>query len=110
MIKSAWVVAVITSLLIGVGCGPKVEPKRPVERLAAEDKYAECQAVYKNRMSELHSCYNNYVVKTNKPKLKGHIIIGVRVGVTKTPTKVWFLKTTFAGKELNDCFLKVVRS
>ena len=112
MLKNLWVVVVVVvaSLPGGVGCGPKVKPNRPVEKLASEEKYAQCQAVFKSRTSELHSCYNNYVVRANKPKLKGHIIIGLRVGVKKNPLKVWFLRTTFRAKPLNECFLNVVRS
>jgi hypothetical protein len=110
IIKSPWGVVVVTMLLGGMGCGPRADPNRPVERLAPEEKYAQCQAVFRSRMSELHSCYNNYAVKTNNAKLKGHIIIGVRVGARKSPLKVWFLETTFKAKELNDCFLNIVRS
>jgi hypothetical protein len=103
-------VAAVALFVGGMGCGPKVTPNQPVEKLASEEKYALCQSVYKAHQSELHSCYNNYAVKTNNSKLKGHIIIAARVGAKKNPIKVWFLKTTFKAKELNDCFLNVVRA
>ncbi len=107
-----------------LGCGPKEadtpEPRRvdqppprrtgPPEKLMHPDTRPEVDAVFSAQKGEIERCYNDYVSKTGKTKLRGMVIIAVRIGWKKNPLKVWFLKNTFKEPKLNECFLEKVRA
>jgi hypothetical protein len=109
--------------LVTLGCGPKesreperrrtTEPERPTgpeEKLMDPETRPKVDAVFKAQRGELERCYNDYVAKSGKTKLRGTVIVAVRIGVTPNPTKVWFLKNTFNEPKLNECFLEKVRA
>jgi len=116
-------VGLVAFLAVGIGCGPKesneperrVEPDRrgttgPVQKLMSLEIRPQVDAVFETQKGELERCYNNYVTKTGNTKLRGMIVIAVRIGVTPAPLKVWFLKNTFKVPELNECFLEKARA
>jgi len=109
--------------MLALGCGPKesAEPERrgvdqpppvrtgPPEKLMSPETRPLVDAVFAAQKGEIERCYNDYVSKTGKTKLRGHVIIAVRIGWRKTPLKVWFLQNTFKEPKLNECFLEKVR-
>ncbi|MFH2011016.1 MAG: hypothetical protein ABI333_30735 [bacterium] len=110
-------------LTVGFGCGPKEtnaperraepesrRPNGPEQKLMPIKLRPRVDAVFTTQRGELERCYNSYVARTGKTKLRGMIIIAVRIGVTQEPLKVWFLKNTFQEPDLNRCFLKKVRA
>lgn len=111
-------------VFVAVGCGPKnsetpegrqaeADPERPSgpqEKLMHPDTRPQVDAVFASQKGELERCYNDYVSKTGKTKLRGTIIVAVRIGWKKHPLKVWFLKNTFKEPKLNECFLEKVRA
>lgn len=110
--------------MLALGCGPKEsnEPERrrgdqpppgrtgPPEKLMDPETRPLVDAVFAAQKGELERCYNDYVVKTGKMKLRGTFVIAVRIGWRKNPLKVWFLQNTFKEAELNECFLEKVRA
>jgi hypothetical protein len=126
-------VAIRSSMLTGLmgmlvlGCGPKEvreptpegggvdEPavrqtSGPPEKLMSPDTRPLVDAVFTSQKGEIERCYNDYVSKTGKTKLRGRVTIAVRIGYKRTPLKVWFLKNTFKDPTLNECFLEKVRA
>lgn len=116
---------VVTGLMavMALGCGPKESdvPERrveqppphrtgPPEKLMKPETRPKVDAVFTSQKGEIERCYNDYVSKTGKTKLRGSLIIAVRIGYRRTPMKVWFLKNTFKEPKLNECFLEKVRA
>ena len=112
----------VVMAMLAMGCGPKdsqepgrqVEPTPsrgtgPPEKLMDPDTRPQVDAVFAAQKGELERCYNDYVSKTGKTKLRGSIVIAVRIGWRKNPLKVWFLTNTFKEPTLNECFLEKVR-
>jgi hypothetical protein len=122
-----WLVPIVTtaSLLLLVACPPKPtpEPERPTDdpepersvggvkkKLMPPELKDKVDQVFYTMKTELERCYNDYVLSTGNTKLKGSLIIAVRIGHTPRPTKVWFMKNTFTQKLLNECFLEKIRN
>ncbi len=122
---SSTMLTVLMAMLV-LGCGPKeAQEPRPVreeggepparragppEKLMSPETRPLVDAVFTSQKGELERCYNDYVSKTGKTKLRGKVVVAVRIGWTKTPMKVWFLKNTFKEPKLNECFLEKVRA
>ena len=117
-------VGVLACMGVVGACGPKEEarePRRtateppppvhtgPPQKLMPPELRVRVNAVFRTQKAELERCYNDHVVKINNPKLRGEIIIAVKIGYTAQPTKVWFLKNTFTSRALTNCFSKTVQ-
>jgi hypothetical protein len=116
----------ILAIGLAVGCGDK-EPQRtaprrerqppperrpagPPKKLMPPELKAKVDQEFKLRTGEIERCYNDYVVATDNKNLRGTIIIAVRIGWKKHPTKVWFLRNDFKKyPNLTECFLEKIR-
>jgi hypothetical protein len=122
---SSTMLTVLMAVVV-VGCGPKEarEPVRgrtpgdepptrvtgPPEKLMTPEIRPQVDAVFAAQKGELERCYNDYVSKSGRTKLRGRVTVAVRIGWQKTPMKVWFLKNTFKEPKLTACFLEKVRA
>jgi len=116
---------VASAALWGLACGPKAtstprsereveapEARRdgPPEKLMPEELKDRVDAVFNSQKADLERCYMEYVAQNSLRKLRGKIIIAVKIGLTATPTKVWFIANTFTQEELNRCFLEKIQA
>ncbi len=89
---------------------PERRPAGPPKKLMPPELKSEVDREFKLRTGEIERCYNDYVVATENKKLRGSIIIAVRIGWKKHPTKVWFLKNDFKEiPNLTECFIEKVK-
>ncbi|MDY0003532.1 MAG: hypothetical protein RBU30_19695 [Polyangia bacterium] len=125
-----WVAGLVSLCMVLVGsvaCGPKEQqqttppprddpeprdrPSGNVKKLMPAEMQSDVEQVFSSQKGDLERCYNDFVVATGDKKLRGTIIIAVTIGLTPTPSKVWFLRNDFKGHaRLTECFLTKIRA
>ena len=125
-----WVVGLVSLGLLFLGaaaCGPKEakdttppprddpdareRPTGPPKKLMPAEMQGDVEQVFKSHTGDLERCYNDFVVATGDKKLRGTIIVAVTIGLTPTPSKVWFLRNDFKGHaKLTQCFLTKIQA
>jgi predicted small lipoprotein YifL len=105
------------------GCGPKgkteaprgereADPARgdgPPEKIMPEELKERVDQVFAGQKADLERCYTNFVTLSGQAKLKGTIIVAVKIGWRANPSKVWFLKNTYNQEGLTRCFVEKIK-
>jgi hypothetical protein len=119
-------ILVTSAVASALACGPKAptttprpdpeaetpDPRRgdgPPEKLMPEELKDKVDAVFNAQKADLERCYTEYTANHSVRKLRGKVIIAVKIGYTATPTKVWFITNTFTQEELTRCFLEKIK-
>jgi hypothetical protein len=114
--------AVVATIALA-GCGPKGKTETPrdgreaapargdgiPEKIMPEELKEKVDQVFASQKADLERCYINFVTLSGQAKLKGTIILAVKIGYRANPSKVWFLKNTYNQEGLTRCFVEKVK-
>jgi predicted small lipoprotein YifL len=116
----------LLAIIVAVGltaCGPKggtetprgdreaVRPEGdgPPEKIMPEALKEKVDLVWTYQKADLERCYTDYVAQSGLAKLRGTVIVAVKIGFRANAEKVWFMKNTYNQEPLTRCFLEKIK-